>query len=239
MTEQSARRRSLLLAIIAFLVVLVIWQIPDLNGLLYPFRFFVTTVHELGHGLAAIVSGGYFVHYEVYPNGAGIALTGGGTRWLVVSAGYLGTAVFGAALLYAANHIRRVGLLAIGLGAAFAVATILFARSLTAILAGGIAAAALILIGWKAPPPVATFALNFLAIITGLNALLDLWGLLNSMGDLRVAMLGGVPNDAYSMSLLFPLPPVVWALIWIALAVGLLALATYYTFRGPRQNKAD
>jgi hypothetical protein len=73
MAEQSARQRSLLLALIAFLVVLVIWQIPDLNGLLYPFRFFVTTVHELGHGLAAIVSGGYFVHYVVYPTGAGIA----------------------------------------------------------------------------------------------------------------------------------------------------------------------
>src|SRR5512136_1460932 len=118
MTEQSARRRSLLLAVVAFLVVFVIWQIPDLNGLLYPFRLFVTTVHELGHGVAAIASGGYFVQYEVHPNGAGIALTGGGMRWLVVSAGYLGTAVFGAVLLYLTNRTRRAGALAVALGAA-------------------------------------------------------------------------------------------------------------------------
>ena len=50
----------------------------------------ITLVHELGHGLAAILTGGSFLYFEVFPNGGGLAHTSGGLRFVVIPAGYLG-----------------------------------------------------------------------------------------------------------------------------------------------------
>ena len=238
MFSRAERRRSFLLAVLAFLLVIVIWQLPQLNGLLYPFRFFVTSVHELGHGLAALLSGGQFLSYEVFGSGAGVASTSGGNPAVIIPAGYIGTALFGAVLLYLTNRTRFTKTVAVLLGVLFTVLTLLFARNLTAWLAGAGSAAALILLGWKAPRFVTTFVLNVIAMVTGLNAVLDLWGLLHSLDSEVVSGLGGVPNDAYNMAQSVGiLPPVGWALLWIVISVGLLGLSAYITFWRPLRKR--
>jgi hypothetical protein len=234
------RRTSLGLVLLAFGLVLILWQVPELNFLMVPFRYFVTTVHELGHGLAALLSGGAFREYQVYASGAGVATTSSGAAWLVIPAGYVGTALFGAALLYLNNHTGWGKAIAIGLGIGFALLTVLFARSLTAILAGMLAAALLILLGWKGPRLLVTVLLNMLAILTGLNALLDLWGLLNNLNARVISQLGNVPNDAYSMAqAVGVLPPAGWALVWMLTALALLGGSAVVTFRSPASHPDD
>ncbi len=228
------RRRSLLLAALAFAIVLIVWQMPDLNILLAPFRYFVTTIHELGHGLAALFTGGQFIHYEVYTSGAGVATSAGGWRWLVIPAGYLSTALFGAALLYFTNRTRFARAIATGLGIAFLILTVLFARNIPAILAGLVTGGALILLGRKAPLWLTTLSLNILAFLTALNAVLDLWGLLHSLNASVITTLGNVPNDAYAMAAEIPLlPAALWAVLWIIMALGLLGASLYWTFWRP------
>lgn len=227
------RRTSLGLVALAFGLVLALWQVPELAPVLVPFRYFVTTVHELGHGLAAIVSGGSFRAYEVYASGAGVATTASNARWLVIPAGYVGTAIFGAILFYLNNRFSRSKAIAIGLGIGFALMTLLFARSLTAILAGALTAAILIGLGWKAPRLLVTFVLNVLALLTGLNAVLDIWGLIGNLDSRVVNRLGNVPNDAYAMAQAVGiLPPGGWALVWMAQAVLILGAAIAITLRG-------
>ncbi|MFC1960038.1 M50 family metallopeptidase [Chloroflexota bacterium] len=235
--QLTERRRSLGLAIIAFVLVLLIWQISQLSVVLIPFRYFVTTIHELGHGLTALISGGQFIKYEVYPSGAGVATTAGGTRWLVTSAGYVFTAFFGAVLLFLVNRTRYTKAIAMGLGIGFAVVTVIFARNPTALGAGILTAGGLMLLGWKGPVWLVTLILNILAFLTALNALLDIWGLLNSLNTNVVLRLGNVPNDAYAMAQHIPiLPAAGWALLWLLLALGLLGLSVYFTFWRPVRN---
>ncbi|MBN2469460.1 MAG: M50 family metallopeptidase [Anaerolineae bacterium] len=237
------RRTSLGLVGLAFVLVLALWQIPELAPILVPFRYFVTTVHELGHGLAAILSGGTFRAYEVYASGAGVATTASNARWFVIPAGYVGTAIFGAILLYLNNRYSRSKTIAVALGIGFALVTLLFARSLTAVLVGVLTAAALIGLGWKAPRLLVAFLLNVLAILTGLNAVLDIWGLINNLNASVVSQLGNVPNDAYAMAQTVGiLPPAGWAIIWMAQAVLILGFAVVVTFRGqpgpePQKNR--
>lgn len=235
------RRISLGLAALAFIVVMALWQIPELNGVLAPFRYFITTVHELGHGIAAILSGGAFRAYEVFGSGAGVATTASGARWFVTPAGYVGTALFGATLLYLTNRTGRSKAIAIALGIGFALMTVLFARNLTAILAGAATAAILILLGWKAPILLVTFLLNMLAILTGLNAVLDIWGLFKNLNASVVTDLGNVPNDAYAMAQeVGLLPPAGWALLWMVVAILLLGSSALLAFRRPlRQQEED
>ena len=236
----DSRHRSLLLAALAFLLVLLIWQVPALNGLLYPFRYFVTTIHEMSHGLAAEISGGEFREYQVYASGAGVATTAHRAPWLVIPAGYVGTALFGAALLYLTNRTAQTQAIAVILGVGLGAITVAFARSGTAIVVGLLSTAVLIALGWKAPRLLVTFVLNVLAMLTGLNAVLDLWGLLNSLDAQAVTRLGNIPNDAYHMAQAVGiLPAAGWAIVWMLQALALLGLSAYLTFWRPLRRRAS
>ena len=124
--DQQNRRRDLALAMIGFVIALALLQMQGLSFLTYPFRLFVTMIHELGHGLAAVLTGGDFVRFEVTKYGAGLAYTTGGSRFAIIQAGYLGTALFGAALLYLTRRTRQPGRIAMGLGVLLAVLTLLY-----------------------------------------------------------------------------------------------------------------
>src|SRR5262245_25920199 len=101
---------------LAAVVALVLTFVPWLGVLAVPFRLLVTIVHELSHGLVALLTGGHFERFVVFPNGAGVAYTAGGWRALVIPAGYLGAALFGAALIVLGRNTRagRVALAVIG-----------------------------------------------------------------------------------------------------------------------------
>lgn len=124
--DQRNQRRDLALAMIGFVIALALLQMQGLSFLTYPFRLFVTMIHELGHGLAAVLTGGDFVRFEVTKYGAGLAYTTGGSRFAIIQAGYLGTALFGAALLYLTRRTRQPGRIAMGLGVLLAVLTLLY-----------------------------------------------------------------------------------------------------------------
>jgi hypothetical protein len=124
--NSHSQRRDFSLALTAFIIALVLWQMQGLFFLAYPFRLFVTMIHELGHGMAAVLTGGSFVRFEVTRRGAGLAWTSGGSRFFIIQAGYLGTALFGAGLLYLTHRVRRPGRVAIGVGVFIAVLTLAY-----------------------------------------------------------------------------------------------------------------
>lgn len=121
------QRRDLALALAAFALALLLWQIEALYWLMVPFRLFVTMIHELGHGLAAELTGGEFLRFEVTGRGAGLAYTRGGMSFVVIQAGYLGTALFGAGLLWLVDRVQQPGRVAVGLGIFLGVLSLAFA----------------------------------------------------------------------------------------------------------------
>lgn len=68
--------------------------------ILYPIRFLVTFLHELGHAIAAILTGGNVDKLQINPDGSGWTRSAGGIRSLVIMGGYIGSAVFGNMLFY-------------------------------------------------------------------------------------------------------------------------------------------
>jgi hypothetical protein len=124
--KMTRSQRDLLLAVAAFMIAFALWQMQGLFVLTYPFRLFVTMIHELAHGISAVLTGGTFVRFEVTPRGAGIAYTRGGSPFVIIQAGYLGTALFGAGLLYLTYHNKRPGRVAIGVGVFIGIVTLFF-----------------------------------------------------------------------------------------------------------------
>ncbi|NWG17128.1 MAG: M50 family metallopeptidase [Chloroflexi bacterium] len=232
--DESHRRRDLLILAAAIVIVFILWNVPGLDFLLYPFRLFVTFVHEAGHGLAALLTGGRFIGFEIYGNGAGQAITAGGSRAIILPAGYLGAALFGAALFYLTNRLRHTRAISVGLGALLIALSVLFGlRSVTALLVGIAFGAVLIGLGYKANRALNALVLNVLAILTGLNAVMDVVFLVGNSS----ASMGSLRNDAAAFSAeVFPLvPAAVWALVWVVLAAALLGVAAWYgVVRGRR-----
>jgi len=76
-----------------------------------PIDVFVTFLHEFGHAFAAVITGGKATQLVISPDiplVAGYACHAGGFQPLVSMGGYVGSALFGAFLLYSAVRENRV-----------------------------------------------------------------------------------------------------------------------------------
>lgn len=89
---------KILLALGIFFVVK--YLVPYGNTILYPINLLVTFLHEFGHAMGAVLTGGSVDAIQINSDGSGFCRTGGGLRAIVLMGGYLGSAVFGNLLLY-------------------------------------------------------------------------------------------------------------------------------------------
>ena len=232
--------------LLATLATLALWYLPYSNYILYPLRLFVTYLHESGHALAGVVTGLGVRSLHVSPDGSGVTWVGSSPiwDWLTISSGYVGTAVFGAALIQLLRFGKRIeaGKVTLYILSGFILAITLLwshnpfdnpgkAPDFFTLPVGIALSAALFALGRFSPRKVADFAAAFLAVQCGLNAL----------GDLRILLYlttGGFgDNDAVFMSQKYLLPPTMWALIWASLSIGILGTSLWTYVRGSRTVK--
>src|SRR6476661_5317076 len=99
--SNDARPQAMTLLLAAILSI-ALWFIPFAEILSYPFRLFVTFIHEGGHALAALVTGNSVESLSIATNASGETYTTQGglfSQMLVSSAGYIGSMIYGVALL--------------------------------------------------------------------------------------------------------------------------------------------
>lgn len=204
---------------------LVLWQIPGVGLVVYPFRLFGTFVHELSHGLAALATGGEFRRFTVSPDLSGLAWSAGGWRWVISSAGYIGSAVFGGLLILLAARGVTARTLLIALGIVLGLLCLLFVRNLFGIATGIALAAAMFLAGYRLRPPWSDMVLLVLAlqlVLDGFNSLFML---------LRLSAASNVQTDALSMAQATGIPAVVWTVVWALISLAMLVLTLSLAYR--------
>lgn len=228
----NERFRVLGITALAMVIVYVLWNVSQLSIVVYPLRLFVTYVHEAGHSLAALLTGGRVLGFVVSADGSGLATTAGGMRAVIIPAGYLGAALFGSLLFYVANRLPRyVNAISTLLGLGMVLFTVLFARAdetgipLALFLGVGFGVL-LIVIGTRLNNWLNLLLLNVLSVMTALNAVLDIWYLTHNISAAR----GTVANDAVAFTReITPLiPPSVVAFSWVAISVLMLGVAVWY-----------
>jgi hypothetical protein len=74
---------------------------------LYPITLLVTFLHEFGHALGALITGGDVVSVQVNPDGSGVTMTRGGYRSVILMGGYIGSAILGNLLFYLGTRKQR------------------------------------------------------------------------------------------------------------------------------------
>src|SRR5215217_644015 len=152
---QDRRDRVALLLGIA-LVSIILWQTTLGSLLLYPFTILATWFHEMGHGIAAMLTGRGFERLLIFADGSGVAQSMGPadgyrlTDALIAASGPLGPAIAGALLIISSRSPTATRNALAVLGVALIVSTLIWVRSLTGWLvlpALGIAVALLALRG--------------------------------------------------------------------------------------------
>lgn len=220
--------------LIAAALSVALWFIPYVSMLTYPFQLFVTFIHEGGHALAGILTGGSVKGLSVAMDTSGLTRIGyvveGGllTKLFVSSAGYLGAMAYGALMLILVR--RTVAARAVLAGSAglilvltlvfgFVIPLTNFSFSPFTIVSGVLISLGLLFAARKANARTANFLVSFLAVQCVLNALFDLRDLLilSTASDAR--------TDAANMAAATGIPAIFWALIWIGGAFLLLSMA--------------
>ena len=224
--------------LIATLITLALWFIPYAEVLTYPFRIFVTFIHEGGHAVAALLTGNSVSSLSVATNGSGLTetySTNGGllSQMFISSAGYIGAIVYGTLLLFLIRRAVAARIVLIGTAVYIFALTFFFGlfkpivtwSGMSSIpftlLAGILITAALVAIARYANPRVASFFVSFLAVQCVLNALTDLKTVL----FLSSPWGASVPNDAQNMANATGIPSMFWAIIWIGVSLAFLSMA--------------
>lgn len=231
--------------LVAAIVSVLLWFIPYLEILGYPFKIFITFIHEGGHAIAALLTGNSVRSLSVSMDTSGLTQTppleGTFAPMFISSAGYLSSMAFGAFLLFLIRKSVKSRVILLGCGILIAALTLVFGLFTSAfsfeawsgipftLLAGSLISVGLILIAKFASKRVATFFASFLAVQCVLNALLDL----KTVFFLSSPFTPVVPNDAVNMAHATGLPAIFWAAVWIAFALGILwfAMRMYVTGR--------
>jgi hypothetical protein len=224
--------------IIAAIISIALWIIPFGDVLTYPFRLFVTFIHEGGHALAAVLTFNSVQSLSVAPNASGMVMsTQGGliSQIIISSAGYVGAMVFGTLLLLLIRKRVKANVVLYGSAALIALLTLYFGlikpiisgtwADMTSIpftfIAGVIITAGLVAVGKFASDEVAKFFISFLAVQCVLNALLDLKNVFFMSSPFAAPM----HTDAVNMANATGIPGIIWTLIWIGVSFFLLTMA--------------
>ncbi len=233
--SRDARPQAMTL-LAAAAISIVLWFIPYAELLTYPFRIFVTFIHEGGHALAALVTGNSVASLSVAMNASGETYTTQGglfSQVLVSSAGYVGSMAYGALLLVLIRKAVAARLVLLGSAGLIFALTMIYGLfkplysggSLSGIpftLFAGIAlTVGLVVLARFASARVATFFVSLLAVQCVLNALIDL----KTVFFLSSPFGPNVPTDAVNMANATGVPAFFWALSWIALAFVILWIA--------------
>ena len=161
----------------------------------------------------AIMTGGEVVEIQVVAEQGGHCITRGGSRFLTLSAGYLGSLVWGGVILSLAARTRWDRTIAVVLGALLLTVTTVFVRPFASFGFGfGVASSlALLLCGLKLSERVCDLVLRLIGLTSCLYAVLDIKSDILDRPGLR--------SDAAMLSEITGLPTTFWGVLWISIAV--------------------
>lgn len=202
---------------------LVTWQWDALWVL--PLKLFVVLLHEMSHGIAALLTGGRVTELQIYGNQGGQCVTVGGFPFAVVSAGYLGSLFWGVAILLVATRTRWSQIVAALLGALVVIVALRFMPGDWRSGKGFAAVAGIVLAGLSLCPAVVTeMALRVIGVTSCLYVFLDI--------KHDVLDQDFQESDAMHLEQITHVPSVVWGLLWIGISVVVTVLAAKWAVTG-------
>lgn len=196
------------------------WNTP----VVYPLQVFVVFLHEISHALAAVATGGSIERITLSPRLGGACYCPGGNAFLTLSAGYLGSLLWGGAMLEVARRARKgVNRVTMGIAASVVILTLLFVRGGFGLLFGILFGIFLFVVARRLSWAANRTLLTVLGLTSCLYAILDI--------KADVLDRPHLPSDAFMLAELTGVPSLLWGLAWIGLALAVSAWLLVRAYR--------
>lgn len=231
LADQTHRRRIGLLMGIAVASV-ILWQTMIGSFILYPFTILATWFHEMGHGIAAMLTGSQFERLLIFPDGSGVAQSmqpadaSRLTNALISASGPLGPAIAGSLLIIASRTDKQTRAALTVVGLALIISTVIWVRTLTGWLILPVSGIAILVLAWRATAAQQHFGIQLL----GVQACISVWqqfGYLFSSGGSVGGELHRSDTSAIADALLLPywfwgaaISAAIVVLLWWSFAVA-------------------
>jgi hypothetical protein len=126
-TPNATQRTTLIVAGCYIIIIGILWHVPYLNLIIYPFKLLTVGFHEMSHAFMGVLTCAHIHSIELDPDEGGATSMSGGIAWLTLPAGYLGSGLIGAALI-ACGFDTNASKIACLVLAAFFIFTLWWAR---------------------------------------------------------------------------------------------------------------
>ncbi|MBS8225419.1 M50 family metallopeptidase [Vannielia litorea] len=209
--------------LLILVLVFALWHTP----VVYPLRILVVFLHELSHGLAALATGGSIVDIALDPREGGHAITRGGSRFLTLSAGYLGSLVLGALILLTAlrSSADRAALALCGI--ALLLIAAFWVRNGFGLLFCVAAGAVMLAAARYLPHQAADLTLRVIGLTSLIYVPYDIFDDTIRRSELR--------SDARMLAEEFGGATIMWGGLWLLLSLGVIWLCLRHGL-GPATN---
>ncbi len=204
--KPSGNAAGMMLPMAAVLLAIFFWD----SMLVLPIKYLTVFFHELSHGLAAVFTGGEIVKIEINANLGGVCWTAGGIRFIVTSAGYLGSLFWGCLILLGAVKTRFDQQITAGLGILLLAVTAIWVRNLEGIIICSLTGMGLLALAAYTSEKVCDQFLKFLGLTSCLYVLIDIK---EDLIDRSIAC-----SDASKIGEMLFMPGWLVGLVWLAIA---------------------
>jgi hypothetical protein len=164
------------LGIIALYVVVIalLWNIPYVRWCLWPFKMLVIAFHEFSHAIVSCCTGGRVESISLDPHEGGVTHMRGGISALTLPAGYLGSSLIGACLIFCGFNIVASKIASIVLGVCFLLTLWWARRDWLTIVTVLLAVALLVACWFIAHAEPLRFVVLFIGVMSSLYSVWDI-----------------------------------------------------------------
>ncbi len=217
--RKKNRILELIILIAISLAAILLWD----TIVVYPVKLLVVLLHEISHGLAAILSGGEAISLEIGADLGGECIISEGNPFLIASSGYLGSFFAGAVLFYSAYNIRFRNFALPILAAILILFTINKATEQILPVLTALLVVILFLIIKFSPESFSNYLLKSVGLISCLYVVIDIKEDILSTSSFL--------SDAAIIAGLTGIDSTVWGIIWTAICLGGIYLLFVYAYK--------
>lgn len=199
--------KQLLYLIFLLGLISLCWEYP----ILYPLKLLVVFFHESSHALATILTGGSVKELVINHQQGGHVISQGGNQFIIISAGYIGSLLWGVAIFVATVKSHYDKLIMSLLGLSVISITVALSSSVFSWIFGLLSGAAMLLMARFLADKYNDFLLRIIGLTSMMYAPLDIYSDTISRSYLE--------SDAYFLAEYTGGTTLFWGSIWIVISV--------------------
>lgn len=194
-------------------LVFALWTTPALS----PLKILIVFLHEFSHAGMTVLTGGDVISLSISPNQGGMVVSRGGSRFLILTAGYLGSLLMGLALLFGALQTHADRAIMATFGALMLAVTLLYIREPFAIAFCIGTGLAMLLTARFLPHDVNDLILRVIGLTSMIYVPYDIFSDTIQRSELR--------SDARMLAEEFGGATVLWGGIWLVISVAVILIS--------------